>query len=80
MAEERVVETTTQPHTTVIERSGSGGGLLIGLAVLIAVLIGGYFLMTMSNQNAAKTSAVTSAADKVGGAADKVGDAASGGK
>ena len=28
------------PHTTVIERRGGGGGVLIGRAVLLAVIVG----------------------------------------
>lgn len=75
MADERVTETPTT-HTTVIERrSGSGAGLLIGIAVLLAVLIGGYLLFVQTNSVTAKNNAITSAAKSVGSAADKAGDA-----
>jgi len=75
MAEERIVETTTQPHTTIIERRGGGGGLLIGLAVLILVVVGAWFLINQSKNDAIKTDAVSSAAKSVGDTADKAGEA-----
>ncbi|RIA45620.1 hypothetical protein DFR49_0142 [Hephaestia caeni] len=83
---DRVTETrTTEPadtppaqptHTTVIERRGGGGGMLIGLAVLIVVLVGAYFLFNQSRNDNLQTEAVTTAADKVGDAAKQVGDSA----
>jgi uncharacterized iron-regulated membrane protein len=60
----------------VIERRGSGAGILIGLAVLILVVVGALYLINQNNREAIKTDAVTSAADKVGDAAKDVGDAA----
>jgi len=76
MAEDRI-ETThgAAPHTTIIERRGSGGGLLIGLAVLVAVIVAAYFMLNQANNDNARTGAVTSAAKSVGDAADKAGDA-----
>ena len=68
--------------TTVIERDGveprrsGGSGILIGAILLIALVIGGYFLMQMSNSNAAKNDAVGAAANDVGDAAKSVGNAA----
>jgi uncharacterized protein HemX len=74
--------TTTQstvppaaPTTTIIERRGGGGGLLIGLAVLILVAVGAWFLMNQSKNDAIKTDAVSSAAKSVGDTADKAGEA-----
>lgn len=75
------VETTTNggaPHTTIIERRGSGGGLLIGLAVLIAVIVGAYFLLNRSASENAESISISRAADKVGATADKAGDAIEG--
>lgn len=71
------IETSTNgaPHTVIVERRGSGGGLLIGLAVLIAVIVGAYFLLNNANNDNVRTGAVTSAAKSVGSAADKAGDA-----
>lgn len=72
MGDDRVTET---PHTTVIERRGSGGGLLIGLAVLIAVIVGAYLLLVRNDSEVAKNNAITSAAKSVGSTADKAGEA-----
>ncbi|WP_333572518.1 hypothetical protein [Sphingomonas sp.] len=79
---ERIVEdgvaTDRATHTTVIERrSGGGAGMaLIGLAVLIAVVVGAFYLFNQNARENAKTNAVTSAASSVGDAAKDVGDAA----
>ncbi len=74
MADDRVTET---PHTTVIEKSGGGGaGIFIGIILLIAVVIGGFYLMNQSKNDNIKTDAVTSAAKDVGDSAKKVGDTA----
>ena len=77
MAEERVVETPTTTHTTVIERSGggSGAGLIIGIALLLAVLNGGYLMLVRTGSETAKNNAITSAAKSVGSTADKAGEA-----
>jgi hypothetical protein len=83
---ERVTERSESGGgTTVIETSGGGGsgaGLLIGFVLLIAVVIGAYFLINQNRNEAIKTDAITSAAksvekgaDKVGAAAEKAGDA-----
>ncbi len=68
---------TDTPHTTVIERRGGGGAILIGLALLIAVAIGAFFLFNKSQNDNLRTDAVTSAAKDVGDSAKKVGDSAS---
>lgn len=88
MSEERITERTDgvitegvtergEPThtTTVVERRGGGGGLLIGLAVLIAVLVGAYFLFAQNRNDASETKAITEAAQSVGDSAEKAGDA-----
>jgi type II secretory pathway pseudopilin PulG len=67
---------TETPHTTVIERRGSGGAVLIGIVLLLAVLIGGYFLLNQGKNDNLRTDAVTQAAKQVGDGAQKVGDSA----
>lgn len=71
-----VDEVTETPHTTVIERRGSGAGILIGLVLLVAVIIGGFYLFNQSNNENRKTDAITQAAKDVGSSAQKAGDAA----
>lgn len=71
-----VDEVTETPHTTVVERRGSGAGILIGIVLLIAVVIGGLFLFNQSKNDNLKTNAVTQAAKDVGDGAQKAGDAA----
>jgi uncharacterized protein HemX len=74
MADDRVTET---PHTTVIEKSGGGGaGIFIGIILLIAVAIGGFYLMNQSRNENIKTDAIAGAAKDVGDSAKKVGDTA----
>lgn len=72
MSDDRVTQT---PHTTVIERRGAGGGMLIGLAVLIAVCVAAYFLVMRGDSETAKNNAITSAAKSVESTADKAGSA-----
>jgi len=82
--EERIVEVETpegNTHTThtVVDRgsrSSGGMGLMIGVLLIIALAVGGYFLMQGTNASASKDNAVAAAADDVGNAAQKVGDAA----
>ena len=71
-----VDEVTDTPHTTVIERRGSGAGILIGLVLLVAVIIGGFYLFNQSANDNRRTDAVTQAAKDVGDGAQKAGDAA----
>lgn len=72
---ERVVERGDPAHTTVVERRGGGGGMLIGLALLIAVLVGAWFLFAQNENEATETKAITEAAQSVGDSAEKAGDA-----
>lgn len=74
MTDERVTETST-PHTTIIERRGSGGGMLIGLAVLVAIIVAAFFLFNQSKNESLETQAITSAAQSVGDTAEKAGEA-----
>ncbi|HTG37885.1 MAG TPA: hypothetical protein VL973_03655 [Sphingomonas sp.] len=81
MVEERTTHTTTpntaQPNTTtVIERRGGGGTVLIGIALLVAVIVGAFYLMNQSRNETAETTAITGAAESIGEGAQKVGDAA----
>lgn len=52
-----------------------GGILLIGLAVLLAVIVGAYLLLVRNDSEVAKNNAITSAAKSVGDTADKAGAA-----
>ncbi len=63
--------------TTVVEgRRGSGAGMIIAIAVLLAVIAGIYFFSQTSTSEARKDNAVENAANSVSNAADKAGDAA----
>lgn len=84
--EERITEVETPSgnthtsHTYVdrdagAERSG-GAGWLIAVILVLALLIGGYFLMRNSGSDVAKDNAIAEAAGEVGAAAEQVGDAA----
>ncbi|NIJ63929.1 hypothetical protein FHR20_000860 [Sphingomonas leidyi] len=57
-------------------RRGGGGSLLIGLALLVAVVIGAIYLFNQDGREDAKADATGKAADKIGDAARDVGDAA----
>ncbi|QIG80664.1 hypothetical protein [Stakelama tenebrarum] len=70
--------TTEAPHTTVVERRGSGAGILIGLAILILAIVGAFYLINQSQNERVETQAIQSAAQSVGDAADSVGDAVEG--
>lgn len=84
MVEERIVETetpsgNTHTHTEIIrdDRPRSGGaGWLIAIVLVLALLIGGYYLMQGSSSESAKDNAIAEAAGNVGEAAQSVGDAA----
>ena len=77
MADEIVTKDSGAPRTTVIERGGGGAGtILIGVVLLIAVLVGAWFLINQNQTENRKTDAISRAADKVGEGAQKVGDSA----
>lgn len=74
MANETGTPTPT-PQTVIVERGSTGGGIgavLIGLAFLIAVAVGAYFLLSANKNDMKKTDAISRAADKVGDSAEKV--------
>ena len=72
---ERVTETSSP--TVVERRGGSGMGAIVALIVgLLAVLVIGYFLMTMSRSEEVESNAIAGAAESVGGAAENIGEAA----
>jgi hypothetical protein len=73
---ERVTESDTGGGTVVVERRGSGAGLLIGFAVLILAIAAAFFVLNEGRNDSLETKAVTEAARSVGDAADKAGTAA----
>ena len=84
MTEERTTITTdqtgnTHSHTTTYvrddaPRSSGGGKWALVLVLVVALLVGGYFMTQMSGAEVAKDNAVADAAGSVGGAADQIGD------
>lgn len=83
MAEERITEVHTpagNTHTshTIVERDErrGGSGWVIAILLILALLVGGYFLMQGTNASANKDNAIAEAASDVGSAAEKVGSAA----
>ena len=82
MATERVTERVVDRDggsTTYVDAGGGGkgiGGVIIGIAVLAAVVILAFFLMNANRNDAIRTNAVSGAAESVSNAADNVGDAA----
>ena len=76
---ERVTETNT-PHTTVIERRGGGGSLVLGIILVALVAVLAWFLFLRGDQEARETSAIEGAATEVGETADQIGDTVDGDK
>lgn len=72
------VERITERDPVVVERRGGGGGGVVIAAIIgiALVLIVGYFLMNMSQNEAVESNAIAGAAESVGNAADNVGAAA----
>lgn len=68
---ERVVE---RPTTTIVERRGSGFGVVLGIIVVALIALAAYFLF-VENENR-ETDAVVSAAQSVGDAAQEAAGAA----
>ena len=78
--EERITEVETpsgNTHTshTIVDREPrrGGSGWLIAIVLILAVLVGGYFLMQGTNASANKDNAIAEAAGDVGNAAQQVG-------
>ena len=68
-----------EPNVTIIKESGSdssGGSWLVGIVLLVALVIGGYFMINYMDGRSAKDNAIVNAANSVGDAADNVGAAA----
>lgn len=83
MAQERIVETTqpggpTHTHTTVYtDRPTRGGsGWVIALVLIVALLVGGYYVLNSTSSQVSRDNAIERAADNVGSAAQQVGNAA----
>ncbi|GGD52881.1 hypothetical protein [Croceicoccus pelagius] len=85
MVEERYTETRTpagdtHTHTEIIReepaRSRGGAGWAIVIVLLLAVIVGGFFLMKGNDAQIARDNAIAGAANSVGNAAESVGDAA----
>jgi hypothetical protein len=76
--------TTVEPQrgeqpTIIVHDSGGrsgGGGWLIGIVLLVALVAGVIIFTQMSGSEAAKDNAIGNAASQVGDAAQKVGNAA----
>lgn len=64
-----------QPGTVVVERGGNGMTFVIGLALVVLLAIGAWFLMNQTRNDNIRTDAVAGAAKDVGDTARKVGDA-----
>lgn len=75
MDDDRITDAESGTHTTIVERPGSGGTILLAIVLLFAVAVGAFYLFTMAPQQSAKDKAVAGAADSVSRTADKVGDA-----
>ena len=77
MSEEVTTHTPAPGTTTVIERSGSGGGagIIIGIILLVALAIGAFYLINQSSSQNKRDDAIAGAAKSVEKTADKVGDA-----
>ena len=67
-----------EEKTVIVDRDsrGSGAGWVIALVLLVAVIIGIYFLSGLAGSEASKNNAVADAANQVGDAANQVGNAA----
>lgn len=67
-----------EEKTVIVDRDsrGSGSGWAIAIVLIVALLVGVYFLSGMAGSEASKNNAVSEAASQVGNAAKQVGDAA----
>ena len=75
---ERTVERDGGGHTTVVERGGSGAGLLIALAVIAFLAIAAWFLWNASRNDAMEADAVSDAASSVAASVDNAADSVAG--
>lgn len=65
-----------RPDTVVVERRGTGMGLLIGIVAILLIAVVAFFVVSQNRNDTLRTEAVTSAAQDVGDSAKQVGDAA----
>jgi hypothetical protein len=75
---ERTIERETGPAPVTVNTapaSGGGFGAIIGVLLLFALAVGGYFLFANSDNEARKDDAVAEAAENVGASAEKAGNA-----
>jgi hypothetical protein len=75
---ERTIERETGAAPVTVNTapaSGGGFGMMMGVLLLFALAVGGYFLFANSDSEARKDNAVAEAADNVGAAAEKAGNA-----
>src|SRR3546814_14046896 len=76
MADERVTERVVErPTTTVVERRGSGWGVVFAIILIAIVAVVAYILLVDNQNETRETNAVVGAAQSVGDADDSVGDA-----
>lgn len=78
MASEHNDGPTREHTTTVVERGGSGAGLLIALAVIVFLAIGAWFLYNASRNDALESAAVSDAASSVARSVDSAADSVAG--
>lgn len=62
-------------RVTIIEKRGGGGIGLIAFALLAAIVIAAYLMVTSQAVETRKDNAIAGAAQSVGAAADKIGSA-----
>ncbi len=75
---ERTIKREASPTPVTVNTapaSGGGFGAIIGVLLLFALAVGGYFLFANSDSETRKDDAVAEAADNVGAAAEKAGNA-----
>src|SRR3546814_13681714 len=76
MADERVTERVVErPPTTVVERRGSGWGVVFAIILIAIVAVAAYILLVDNQNETRETNAVVGAAQSVGDAAASVGAA-----
>ena len=63
---ERIVETHDNSSS-----SGGGGGLIVGILILAAIALGVFYLMSMNNEEAKQTEAISGAATNVSESVEK---------
>jgi hypothetical protein len=76
---ERTIERDNGPAAVTVNTtpasSGDGFGGIMTVILLLALVVGGYFLFANSDSEARKDDAIAEAADNVGTAAEKAGNA-----